>query len=65
MRQGSGYVMDVGRTRWGINKRVDAGATHEQFESTDALRWVLRTTLASHLQFRGWFAKRLHATEVQ
>ena len=35
------------------------GVTHEQIESTDALRWVLPTTLVSHLQFRGWICQEI------
>ena len=46
--------MILGRTAAGINKAEDAGRTDTQIGSTDVLRRIFPTVLASFLQFRGW-----------
>ena len=45
--------MNLMRTNESINKTEAAGAAHVQISSTDALRRVFPTTVASHLPFRG------------
>ena len=46
--------MTLARTMASINRTGEAGTMRGQIRSTDALRRVLPTTVASYLQFRGW-----------
>ena len=58
--KGALHVMTPVRTTTGINKAADAGRMDAQIRSTDAMRWIFPTTVASYLMAR--FAKRQQGT---
>ena len=45
--------MTLARTTAGINKAADAGRMDAQIRSTDALRWIFPTVVASYLTSHG------------
>ena len=54
--------MTITRTNESINKAEDDGTAHGQIRSTDALRRVFPTTVASYLTSLAWFVRRQWGT---
>ena len=57
--------MTIERTTAGINKAEDTGRMDAQIRSTDALRPIFPTALASFFNFVAGFVRRPCVTEVQ